>query len=114
MDNRNFDKLIALKVMGWSENQIIEMDDYSKIAINESFVPFEFTPSTNIRDAWLVVGKLEKDFSSLEILIEDGMTNVIVTEKFSSGHLKDKHQGYEKSTPLSICYAAVRAYGVEV
>lgn len=90
------------------------MDDYPKIAIYDTFVPFEFSPSTNIKDAWLVVEKLKNDFSSVEIFIVNGMTNVIITERFPSGHLKDKYQGYEKSAPLSLCKAAIKAVGVEV
>lgn len=67
--------------------------------------------SQKIEYAWLVIEKLEKDFSSVEIHIEKGMTNVIVTEHFPNGFLKDIYQGYEESASLSICKAALKAVG---
>ena len=50
-------------------------------------------------------------FKSVEIFLENGMTNVIVTENFPNGYLKDKYQGYEKNAALAICKAALKAVG---
>jgi hypothetical protein len=68
--------------------------------------------STNMADAWKVIEHLEKEYASVEIHIAEGMSNVIITERFKDGHLKDTYQGYEKSTALAICMAALKTVGI--
>lgn len=118
MEERKIDILIAEKVMEFQPFY----DDGVLISFESEFGSLLFTddeerewkPSTDIADAWLVVEKLEARFTSVEIHLEKGMTNVVVTEHFENGYLKNTHQGYEKSAPLSICYAALKSIGLEV
>ncbi|MED3650634.1 BC1872 family protein [Heyndrickxia sporothermodurans] len=107
MDNREIDKLIALNIMGWNENQIIEMDDYSRIAINDSFVPFEFSPSTDIKDAWLIVEKLSKasDFE----LSKDCDDSFYICEFLFA--LNKVYVSRAETAPMAICLAALRTIG---
>lgn len=77
MSRRNplIDRLVAEKVMGWNEKEIIDMDDYPRIAICEAFTdtPFDFSPTTNIADAWQVVEKIIEQFGSYSLTkIKDG------------------------------------------
>ncbi|AJA22226.1 TPA: BC1872 family protein [Bacillus thuringiensis] len=114
MNDKPIDELVAEKVMGWikpPETSILKSMWVSKpIGMVHRELP-KF--SMNMEDAWLVVDKLQDSFKSVEIFIEDRMTNVIITEHFPSGHLKDKYQGYERSAPLAICKAALKAVGEE-
>jgi hypothetical protein len=114
LNNRKFDLLIHTDVMRKVpvKTQVACPDNEPGCAV----VHYSWSPqySTKIQDAWLIVDKLRNDFSSVEIFIVDGMTNVIVTERFPDGKLKDKHQGYEDTTEKSICYAALKAYGVTI
>lgn len=127
MEISNLDRLVAEEVMGWkikiSMDGLTEYYDNGTIAdgkwvenigINDKDNIDVFKPSGKIQDAWLVVHEICQKFHSVDINIEDEMTNVIVTELFPNGHLKKKHQGYEADTPLAICYAALKAFGVEV
>ncbi|PGL87845.1 hypothetical protein CN931_01285 [Bacillus sp. AFS054943] len=114
MNDKPIDELVAEKVMRWikpPETSILKAMwvETPVGAVHRELPKF----STNIEDAWLVVDKLQDSFTSVEIFIEDGMTNVIITEHFPSGHLKDKYQGYERAAPLAICIAALKAVGEE-
>ncbi|MBQ6446640.1 MAG: hypothetical protein IJJ10_04135 [Bacillus sp. (in: Bacteria)] len=110
MNNNSINQLIAEKVMRWHLRKLEHVNAW----IDEKgdwTLKQMWKPATNIQDAWLVVEKLQASFKSVEIFLENGMTNVIVTENFPNGYLKDKYQGYEKNAALAICKAALKAVG---
>jgi Phage ABA sandwich domain len=120
MNLREIDRLIAEKVMGWKiyadsagyKFWSINEDDSSRIICSVT----SFEPSTDIRDAWLVVEKLRetKIFSLYDAW--DGDDNKIfcaVFEYNDTYHVVD-YKGYADTAPLAICLAALKAVGVEV
>jgi len=118
VDNREIDKLIAEKVMGWFSLTDANHMEWWAPTVEEFPIWLksqrDFRPSTDIKDAWLVVELLQARYEFVEIHIEQGKTNVTISERFFNGYLKDRYQGYEDSTPMAICKAALKAVGVEV
>lgn len=103
MRNYKLNQLVAERILGL----VIRDGNIVRNRTRSGIPPY----SQDIKYAWLVVEELENKFSSVEIYIKNGMTNVIVTEHFSNGFLKDRYQGYEKHAPLAICKAALKAVG---
>ena len=91
---REIDALIAEKVMGWPKNSVVWYIDDKPFRISD------FSPSTQIADAWLVVEKIKRE--NLQIVWDiDGW--------FVSSIYADT--GFAPTAPLAICLAALKATG---
>ncbi|PLR93213.1 BC1872 family protein [Bacillus sp. T33-2] len=97
MENKEIDRLVAEKVMGWDD------------------VWQPFFPSTEIKDAWLVVEKMKDMGLFFNVCPELDACHVDIWVQ------SDRHQGlnpyrtvHEKTAPLAICKAALAIVGVEV
>jgi hypothetical protein len=106
MNNREIDKLIAEKIMkvpcflsqfGHGEVLWAEFEGQDSVV---------FHPTSNMRDAWMVVEKL----GEVNIDFANDLTEVwIYTEGPTLiGHHEDK------SAPMAICLAALKSVGIEV
>lgn len=89
MENREIDKLIAEKVMGWE---------------TEPFGPF--FPSTNIQDAWSVVEKLNFDVKVTKYKDSGYQCHVFIPSNVQ--------MVFAESAPMAICKAALKAVGIEI
>ncbi|UAT29475.1 hypothetical protein K7T73_12780 [Bacillus badius] len=117
MNNREIDRLVAEKVMGWEPNLD---DDGTVLSYDTEFGNLFFyddnendwSPSVNIQDAWKVVDEMR---ANREFRFE-----LVTTESFSLNYkcrfrLDDVFvKVVSKSAPLAICLAALKAVGVEV
>lgn len=72
-----------------------------------------FSPSTNIQDAWLVVEKLKKDNTLININHHKNGYYADIWFKDLQGAVPYKDT-YADTAPLAICLAALKSVGVEV
>lgn len=102
MNNREIDRLVAEKIMGW------EVRFFANINVIEAYTEYEetviigedFSPTTDIQDAWLVVEKLEE--------------KQIVSLWWIMQRIRNKGINSAKQIPYHICLAALKAVDVEV
>jgi hypothetical protein len=108
------DKLIATEVMGWRlchygfwETEFGELDSES-----------EWSPSEDIADAWKVVEKLQVDWN-----VNVGTANPYSKRKdvarkidkyYCEVYGEKEYVVYAETSPMAICIAALKAYGIEV
>lgn len=120
----NFDDLIAEKVMGFSKvldddgTLISFIDEPNEMEYFCSDDESEFSPTTDIGDAWRVLERLKELGFGVNIYGQKGFDykveiyyKTFSTEffYFDSGEVL----GEEKSAPLAICKAALKAVGME-
>ena len=92
---RRIDVFVAEKVMGWSKHSVVWYIDDKPFRISD------FSPSTQIADAWLVVEKLKERFD-IEISCNvQGWTMYVYNDTYSGI--------YAPAAPLAICLAALKA-----
>jgi len=117
MSNKE-DNLIAKRVMRWKqvERSLRNSEGhYDTVCWDKGHVEVEaFKPTINLSQAWKVIEKLDEEYKEVEIHIENGKYNVLITELFSDGKMKAVHQAYEYSCPLAICRAALKAKGADI
>lgn len=107
---RELDALVAEKVMGY-EFAIIG-EQLKKVIVKGSFgEAIDFSPTTNIADAWKVV---EKFNYKLSLEINGDYCNCKLVGKFNEKMVGQFFYGEADSVPLAICLAALKAVGVEV
>jgi hypothetical protein len=129
MELREIDRLIAIHVMGYDEDQIYkEYDKYVKgKKVSEGALRIRLDKGSNFSRvtllpyyskfddaAWSVVNKLSVDYTNVEIHVENSMVNVLITEHFDNGFLKNVYQGYEDTLGMSVCKAALKAKGIDI
>ncbi|NYV66151.1 hypothetical protein HYI36_12835 [Bacillus sp. Gen3] len=104
MDNREIDKLVAEKVMGW---KVIEGKGIMK-PIGRSFwrQVDDFYPSINMESAWQVVEKLDFDVKVTKHKDSSYQCHVFIPDNIQ--------MVFDKTAPLAICKAALHAVGIEV
>jgi hypothetical protein len=121
MKNWEIDKLIAEKVMGYriippsthestgitNDGYFViqeETEDEDAIWINQ----FEFSPSTDIQDAWKVVEKLRSNERQIDVVCQPSVY-------FAQMELNEELVTIEnKSAPMAICLAALKSVGIEI
>jgi hypothetical protein len=106
---RELDALVAEKVMGWKPVQIHSATDCydDEHGISKCLEFHQF--STDIACAWQVVEKLEVNFL-FDIDNWNDQWKCTVLERGNNRSWTAR----EKTFPLAICLAALKAYGVEV
>ncbi|WP_416730284.1 BC1872 family protein [Fictibacillus sp. JL2B1089] len=110
MENEHqLNKLVAEKVMEWefdsnNESWITEFGTLNFIDEVDS----EWNPSTDIEDAWWVTEK----FFRVEIETGKGAIEHLVTIRDEAGWTIAYHYG--ETVTLAICYAALKARGVQI
>ena len=123
MTNRELDALVAEKVMGWrllqwidevAEDETWQNDDgWYWDGRGGDYQAYEWEPTTNISDAWLVVEKLinndKRDTVEVSIMV-DG-TGALVNFYRESGDACP--QVSADTAPKAICLAALKAVGME-
>lgn len=105
MTNIEINKLIAEKVMGW---QVVEYENIGLVEVeteDEMFYLHEFQPSTNIKDAWEVIEKLQVDWV-WEMKMHNSANEVDVQI--------GRWYATNKSVPLAICLAALKLVGEDI
>lgn len=106
MDNREIDKLIAEKVMGYRYDSTKRT--FFKDIGHGWFNPvFNFHPSEDLLDAWLVVEQLPYDIKVTKYKNSTGYQCHV----FIPNNVK---MVFEETAPLAICKAVLKAVGVEV
>lgn len=109
MDNREIDKLIAEKVMGWFPLTDANRMNWWAPSVEELPIWLKlqknFRPSTDIKDAWLVVEKFEYH------KVENDAGWYYCT---LANHNTKFFDGDDDKAPIAICKAALKAVGVEV
>jgi len=110
VDNREIDKLVAEKVMGW---KVIEGKGIMK-PIGRTFwrLVDDFYPTINMESAWLVVERI-CEAKRWRVIMDVNETYTEVTFKTQMGSWIQAHSE-EETAPLAICKAALKAVGVEV
>ncbi|MEK5176902.1 hypothetical protein NST63_27545 [Heyndrickxia sp. FSL W8-0496] len=111
MDNREIDKLVAEKVMGWYSCTDANGNKWWAPSAEEFPIWLKpqkgFEPSTNIKDAWLVVEKLDFDVKVTKYENSAGyQCHVFIPSNVQ--------MVFDKTAPLAICKAALHAVGIEV
>lgn len=109
----NIDKKVAELVMGWKKNGVIGSGDFEEIVWKigkENTVGFY--PATDISQAFDVVNKMIADGYWVNIFGMTTSTEWGVTMIDEDNFMKDKSEEfteYDKSLPLAICKAAIKA-----
>jgi hypothetical protein len=93
MENREIDRLIAEKVMGWRDG---------------TYAKGSWFPSTDIKDAWLIVEKLKHEEGYL-FRLETGDVN---DWKCLFSDFQDNYWAESDNAPLAICKATLKANGI--
>ncbi|MES1047209.1 hypothetical protein FOA22_22405 [Heyndrickxia oleronia] len=114
MDKREIDKLVAENVMGWKTRKRYEINkriyEYAFQNINHSdhIIWFDLPEfSANIKDAWLVVEKLDFDVKVTKYENSAGyQCHVFIPSNVQ--------MVFAETAPMAICKAALKAVGVEV
>lgn len=109
MDNKEIDRLVAEKVMGWRKETYFPptelADSYDVWVKSETEYDYveRFNPSTNIRDAWFVAEKFE-----YAQVVKDGghFYAEVANERYWMGDFEN--------APMAICLAALKSVGVSV
>ncbi|MFE8701085.1 hypothetical protein ACFYKX_10810 [Cytobacillus sp. FJAT-54145] len=103
------DKVLILSFLGIKESQLIEMEDYDKIAIQESFLePRECSPTQNGEDALDLLAKLRESYS-VEIF------RVLGSNEWSVKLAKenDSYLAGHSDLNLAICFAALLSLNLD-
>ncbi|MCP1355051.1 BC1872 family protein [Aneurinibacillus migulanus] len=109
---RELDILVANKVFGWEYDEFLEMF-YTKHELGSVPRSSNFRPSTNIADAWLVIGRMKKlgFYSSHTDLTLDS------DQEWWSWHFTKGNESWAaqaETAPHAICLAALKALRAEV
>ena len=119
MENREIDRLVAEKVMGWVAASEVMRDEDTKLPFTRRYWSdtegnytnqFHFVPCERIQDAWLVVEHFIKkgwDFS-----IETTLHFNFVVD-FNDGGA-NMYCETSESAPMAICLAALKVVGVDI
>lgn len=120
MDNREIDKLIAEKVMGWrvfkttEEWQKAGSPTGQKITVLDQTPKFEIPHySTDIAAAWQVVEKMHSDGNHVQVWRNKNNNFWRASMRFEHGKW-GKYFTQANTAPLAICLAALKAIGVTV
>ena len=102
------DALVAEKVMGWTRSLDGLWHGQSgrtmRIGRFAASVPYVWSPSTNISDAWQVVGQFTKERWRIQLrYLDDGGWHCRITRKL------DRWEATAGSAPHAICRAALAA-----
>lgn len=117
MNNREIDRLIAEKVMGWEVKEIPSkkfLDAYVlyKRPNQSNINDHQWNPSTYIQDAWQIVEKF--DFASVDRITGYGeFYNVTLSVAEEDGTYSEV-EAKADTAPMAICLAALKAVGIEV
>lgn len=118
MNNREIDRFIAEKVMGWKLEQYFEdgcyITDEWRAKENKFVCDIEnFKPSTNIQDAWIVVEKLREQNIFTDIrMTSNGKYEVSMYELYDQDFEWLAIGVSDRNVSLAICLAALKAVGV--
>lgn len=117
MDNREIDKLVAEKVLGWTIDNHAGFPDipFEPDWIRKNEVMYEvgeFSPSENMDHAWEIIDKWDREgrYFSIHKHVDGGF--VVKSEIDSAPYEKVFGESY--SAPMAICLAALKIAGVEV
>lgn len=123
MDNREIDRLVAEKVMGWKVEVAMdgqtEYYDNGSLAENkwvEDVGMFEkdnidvFKPSEKIQDAWLVIKAMEEQMFIVDLNVWRDENECV----FTSLDYENKYEGTASTIEIAICLAALKSTGIEV
>lgn len=102
MNNREIDRLIAEKVMGWEFSEGCWVTEFGPLDDRDG----EWTPSTFLYDAWAVVGK----FEDVRLERNKSLTPSVRVDVWNP----TKVTAFADTVPRAICLAALKAVGVEV
>jgi hypothetical protein len=109
--SRALNRLVAEKVMGWRHT-----DAGSVVIDGTPFCPSEFQPSTEIKDAWEVVEKMDVFWfeMSYQHAADDGMEHErSKVDIYRSGGFDRVTSAIAATLPLAVCKAALGACGVD-
>ncbi|MED4718257.1 MULTISPECIES: BC1872 family protein [Bacillaceae] len=109
MNNREIDRLVAEKVMGWTLKEMTAtsawMDSQGGWTLYQMW-----KPSTDMRDAWLVAEKLY-----ITVCPQQGApTEMSVWAEINKQPLGNCYEAFAKTAPMAICLVALKAAGVEI
>ncbi|WP_079708107.1 BC1872 family protein [Paraliobacillus ryukyuensis] len=110
MNNKEIDRLVAEKVMGW---EVIEYKNIGKTVIDDGEFPVEieeFKPTELIEDAWTVVEKLQGMKYRVQISTHGGTYEVECARYEDACYFSQE----EKTVQLAICKIALEVAGFEV
>jgi len=122
MDNRDIDRQVAEKVMGWKTERTPIWNDVSHFLENDNCwitgnfpIPVkDWHPSTSWNDAWQVIEKMREKSLWLS-LWQIPSKNPEWNARFSFGGMYSGNriwgEGYHLTAPLAICKAALKAIG---
>jgi len=121
---RELDALIAEKVMGWTpcyhdDDVVVAWRDengYEKFFTDPTQSDNEWSPSTDMNDAWVVVERLResKTFSLHDIWDEEDIIMFNATFQHNDTYHVVNYESYANTAPLAICLASLKAVGVVV
>ena len=115
MNNREIDRLVAEKVMGWTHlpNQAEFWYPPGVHPLSNIYGHTVPSYSTSISDAWLVVERMREMGYNFHASVSAEGSKVAATFLASNDPLPVSRWTLD-SMPMSICLAALRSLGVEV
>ncbi|PLS19329.1 hypothetical protein CVD28_02635 [Bacillus sp. M6-12] len=110
--NKEFDKLVAEKVMGWTQIYTVGYPEPHTIAYKdeEGKTHSGFTPSVDLEDAWMALDKVCKD-KNWRAIIDRNQTQTEVNFKNQMG-ADAQHYGIASTPMLAICLAVLETVGI--
>jgi len=115
MKNKEINRLIAEKVMGWKQVERSLRDSeghYDTVCWDKGHMEVDsFRPSTDIRHAWLVAEKLY-----ISVTPQCGAPHDMqcLAELDDESQQQVKWEAFAETAPLAICKVALRSYGIEI
>lgn len=119
MDKREIDRLIAENVMGfkpiYDDNILIAFESEVSNLIFTDDDNCEWAPSTDIRDAWLVVEKIRghKIFQLGDMEDVNGNLMYYADFQYNDGYRIVYNEAHAMTAPLAICLAVLKVIGME-
>jgi hypothetical protein len=115
LENHELDRLIAEKVMEW------EVASFPNIQVVEAYTEFgtlqisdDFSPSTDIQDAWLVVKKMNQKFAvEVRTTLNDGAECFLYRYQEETESYIPVCSAEEKDAMMAICLAALKVVSLD-
>lgn len=112
---RKLDVLVAERVMRW--RRVVVLPEINRWMVSDSqwsgYYVFDWSPSTDITDAWQVVEKMRQDLWLVNISGGHFWDCEIIDMSIEDEDRGDYAARNKETAPLAICIAALRAVGVD-
>lgn len=117
MENKNIDKLVCEKVLGFKYHSPSIYEPTGTFCAeyyidSEGKTYYDFSPSESMQDVWFIIEKLKQDEQYYFILQNGDYYDYECT--FRDYFTKEEFIAEDDSAPMAICLSALKVRGVDI